>query len=195
MGKLRLPEWLWLPRWLPESVGRAGARILDLTDQRAFHGRRFHRLLCLQITHIQSSLNFLGQSQDFGPCGFLLTSGDSGRRQGCCWQVWGPPPWGVTTRPLMTSEESQGHRACGARVQFTEHFLFDEEEACVCVRVCVCLPCRGVWCGVGEQSIQEFPKNRFPKGGTIPYISFPRTLARGPELVLLYKAEPTQQTN
>lgn len=45
------------------------------------------------------------------------------------------------------------------------------------------------------KSIQELPKTEFPKGGTVPYISFPRTLAQGPKLVLLYKAEPAQQTN
>ena len=38
----------------------------------------------------------------------------------------------------MTSEGSQGHRACGACVQFTEHFLFDKEEAYVYVCVCAC---------------------------------------------------------
>ena len=40
----------------------------------------------------------------------------------------------------MTSEGSQGHRACGACVQFTEHFLFDKEEAYVYVCVCVHVP-------------------------------------------------------
>ena len=156
MGKLRLPEGSRLLRWLPESVGRAEARILDLTDQRAFHGRRFHGLLCLQITHIQSSLNFLGQSHDLRPGGFLLASGDSGR-QWCCWQGWGPAPWGVTTGPLVTSEgrrvtEPVGHVFSSQGISF----LTRRKHMCACLS----LPCRGVECAVGEESIQELPKNR-----------------------------------